>query len=274
MLIDTGENRRERRLELDWQEHVEVAERAARYAGEILIEMAGNVSVREKGPGDLVTSADLASQEAIRQTIFDRFPTHAFVGEESAIESASDAELVWIVDPLDGTSNYVLGLEFFAVSIGLVRHGTPVVGVIYDPTQRRCFRATDQGGAYLDGQPIHVSQVSTLRNALLVTGFPPGMRGRDDLLRLFEEYCAESHSVRRLGSAALDLAYVACGKFDGFYAPNLRPWDAAAGVLLVQEAGGTITNLDGSPYNLYTPDILATNARIHDAMVNIANSMR
>jgi myo-inositol-1(or 4)-monophosphatase len=259
---------------MDWQEHCELAELAARRAGTILIDMAGKVSVREKGPGDLVTSADLASQEAIRETILDRFPSHAFLGEESAIRTPPTAEFRWIVDPLDGTSNYVHGLEFYAVSIGLEHRGTPVVGVIYEPTSKRCFRATAGNGAYLNAELIRVSEVTSLKSALLVTGFPPGMRGRADLLRLFEDFCAASHSVRRLGSAALDLAYVACGRFDGFYAPNLNPWDAAAGVVIVREAGGHVSNLDGSNYDLYTPDILATNSHIHDAMLAVLLASR
>jgi myo-inositol-1(or 4)-monophosphatase len=233
--------------------------------------MAGKVSVREKGRGDLVTSADIASQEAIRETLLTAFPAHTFLGEESTVGPDPTADFRWIVDPLDGTSNYVHGLEFYAVSIGLEHRGELVAGVIYDPAAARCFKATTGGGAFLNDTPIRVSRVDALRSALLVTGFPPGMRGRADLLRLFEEFCSESHSVRRLGSAALDLAYVACGRFDGFYAPNLHPWDAAAGAVIVREAGGLVTNLDGSPYTLYTHDILATNGCIHQAMVDVSN---
>lgn len=240
----------------------------------MLLEMSGKVSVREKGRGDLVTSADLAAQELIREIVLGAFPTDAFLGEESvgAVESAADFR--WIVDPLDGTSNYVHGLEFYAVSIGLEYRGNLVVGVVYEPVRDRCFRAADGAGATLNGTPIHVSEVDSLGSALLVTGFPPGMRGRADLLRLFEEFCCESHSVRRLGSAALDLVYVASGQFDGFYAPNLNPWDAAAGIVIVREAGGRITNLDGTPYSLETPDILASNGAIHDAMVEVSNRCR
>ena len=257
---------------MDLQRFCDVAEQAARCAGAILLDMAGKFSVREKGRGDLVTSADLASQEAIRETLLAAFPSHSFLGEESTVAPDPAADFRWIVDPLDGTSNYVHGLEFYAVSIGLEHRGELIAGVIYDPAAARCFKATAGGGAFLNDSPIRVSSVDFLRSALLVTGFPPGMRGRADLLRLFEEFCSESHSVRRLGSAALDLAYVACGRFDGFYAPNLHPWDAAAGAVIVREAGGLVTNLDGSPYNLYTPDILATNCRIHDAMVGVAAS--
>jgi myo-inositol-1(or 4)-monophosphatase len=255
---------------MDLNHFCDVAECAARRAGAILMEMADTISVREKGRGDLVTSADFASQEAIRETLLGAFPAHTFLGEESRGERPAAGEFHWIVDPLDGTSNYVHGLELYAVSIGLEFQGGLVVGVIYDPAADRCFRATAGGGAFLNGERIRVSTVASLRDSLLVTGFPPGLRGRSDLLRLFEEFCAESHSVRRLGSAALDLAYVACGRFDGFYAPNLHPWDAAAGVVIVREAGGQVTNLDGTPYNLYTPDILASNGPIHEAMLAVA----
>ena len=256
---------------MDLQRFCEVAQHAARRGGAILLDMAGTRSVREKGRGDLVTSANLASQDAIRDTLLTAFPSHTFLGEESTVGPDPAADFRWIVDPLDGTSNYVHGLEFYAVSIGLEHRGELIAGVIYDPAADRCFRATAGGGAFLNDSPIRVSSVDSLRAALLVTGFPPGMRGRADLLRLFEEFCSESHSVRRLGSAALDLAYVACGRFDGFYAPNLHPWDAAAGALLVREAGGLVTNLDGSPYDLYTPDILASNGRLHHSMVDVSN---
>ncbi len=236
--------------------------------------MAGRASVREKGRGDLVTTADFAAQDLIRTTVLAEFPSHAFIGEESKDGPPPDADYRWIVDPLDGTSNYVHGFEFYSVSIALEARGQLIAGVVYDPSADRCFHATAGDGAYLNNERITVSAVSDLRHALLVTGFPPGLRGRADLLRLFEEFCAESHSVRRLGSAALDLAYVACGRFDGFYAPNLHCWDAAAGVLILREAGGRVTNLDGSPYDLYTPDILATNGRIHEAMVDVAGRVR
>ncbi len=254
---------------MDFQKCALVAEQAARKAGSILLDMAGKVSIREKGRGDLVTSADLASQEAIRETLLTTFPSHSFLGEESPAASNPAAEARWIVDPLDGTSNYVHGLEFYAVSIGLEFRGELVVGVIFDPAGNRCFSAIAGGGAFVNGEPIRVSTASTLRESLLVTGFPPGMRGRTDLLRLFQEFCSECHSVRRLGSAALDLAYVACGRFDGFYAPNLHPWDAAGGVVIVREAGGRVTNLDGSPYRLETPDILASNGLIHTPMIQV-----
>lgn len=259
---------------MDLKRFCAVAEHAARRAGAILLDMAGKVSVREKGRGDLVTTADLASQESIRETLLTAFPSHTFLGEESIAAPDPAADFRWIVDPLDGTSNYVHGLEFFAVSIGLEHRGEQIVGVIYDPSADRCFKATAGGGAFLNDAPIRVSAVDSLRAALLVTGFPPGMRDRADLLRLFEEFCSESHSVRRLGSAALDLAYVASGRFDGFYAPNLHPWDAAAGAVIVREAGGRVTNLDGTPYNLYTPDILASNGAIHGAMVCVAARFR
>jgi myo-inositol-1(or 4)-monophosphatase len=259
---------------LELSHYCDVAERAARRAGAILREMAGKFSVREKGHGDLVTSADLAAQEAIQQSLLAEFPDHAFLGEESREAPDPAAEFRWIVDPLDGTTNYVHGVDFYAVSIGLERRGELIAGVIFEPAAERCFRATYGGGAFLDGKPIRVSEIVELRRALLLTGFPPNLRGRDDLWALFQEFCSESHSVRRLGSAALDLANVASGRFEGFYSTNLHCWDAAAGVLLVREAGGQVTKLDGSPYSLYTADMLATNGLVHQAMVEVAQRMR
>lgn len=247
-----------------------VAEWAARRAGQVLLDMRADATIREKGPGDLVTSADLAAQDVIRRTIHDRFPTHRILGEEGSAEPDPHSEFRWIVDPLDGTSNYVHRFEFFAVSIAAEHRGELLAGVIFDPTAKRCFTAWRCGGAWLNGQPIRVSPVTELRQALLCTGFPARMRGRRDLLALFEEFCSESHAVRRLGSAALDLAYVAMGSFDGFYSTHLHAWDAAAGVLLVREAGGCVTRLDGSAYDVDTPDILASNGRVHDAMSQLA----
>ena len=262
---------RQQEIGLDLEHYSEVAEQAARRGGEILLGKAETFSVRERGPSDLVTSADLASQQAIRQTILAEFPEHTFLGEEGPEEPDPEAQYRWIVDPLDGTTNYVHRLEFFCVSIALELRGELVVGVIYDPNADRCFKATRGGGAVLNGQAIRVSQVSELRQALLVTGFPPAMHKRPDLLRLFADYSALCHSVRRLGSAALDLAYVAWGRLDGFYSTNLHSWDAAAGAVIVREAGGQISNLDGTAYDLYTPDILASNGLVHQAMVLVAS---
>ena len=258
---------------MDLRHLCETAEEAARQGGKILIEMADDFSVREKGLSDLVTSADLASQAAIRKRILEEFPQHTFLGEEGNEQPDPDAEYRWIVDPLDGTTNYVHGLEFFAVSIGLEFRGDLIVGVIYDPSFDRCFKATLGGGAFVADKAIRASQVDQLREALLVTGFPPGKHLRTEQVRLFVEYSTRSHSVRRLGSAALDLAYVACGRFEGFYSTSLQSWDAAAGALIVQEAGGQISNLDGTSYDLYTPDILATNGGIHEAMVEISKNV-
>ena len=254
---------------MDLQHYGEVAEQAARRAGAILRKMASEFSVREKGRGDLVTTADVASQEAIRQVLLGEFPNHAFVGEEGQQKPDPTAEFRWIVDPLDGTSNYVHGVEFYAVSIGLEARGQLVAGVIYDPNADHCFKATAGGGAFLNLQPIRVSQVSRLRDALIVTGFPPNIRGRADLWRLFEEFCSESHSVRRLGSSALDLAYVAWGRFDAFYSLNHHCWDVAAGVLILREAGGHVTNLTGSTHDLYAPSILATNGLVHQEAIAV-----
>lgn len=249
-----------------------IATAAAIEAGELLLEYRGKVRARQKGPGDVVTRADFESQALIRQRIKDAFPDHDFLGEEQTSDQEENrtASVRWLVDPLDGTANYVHGLDLFAVSIAAVSGNDPLVGVIHAPALKETYEAIRGGGATLNGQSIHVSDVSRLEDALLVTGFPPRPQRRPELLRLYGEFCDISHAVRRLGSAALDLAYVAAGRFDGFYAVHLHAWDCAAGVLLVREAGGLVTRINGSPFDLYQPDLLASNGRIHRQMVEVA----
>jgi myo-inositol-1(or 4)-monophosphatase len=252
---------------------LEAAIEAAEAGGQLLLDLRGRVKPEPKGPGDVVTRADRAAEALIRQILMAKFPTHHFLGEEGGASSEqtwTPGQLRWIVDPLDGTANYVHGLEFFAVSVALELDGAVLVGVVYAPLLRQRFTALRGGGARLNGETLHVSDVEHLSRALLVTGFPPKLERRPELLKLFEGYCSRSHAVRRLGSAALGLAYVAAGKFDGFYATHLHAWDAAAGVLLVEEAGGNVTKLDGSPFQLFEPDLLATNGKIHDQMIAVA----
>ncbi len=252
---------------------------AARVGGDVLLRYRGRVKARQKAPGDVVTKADVEAEEAIRRFLLEQFPEHAFLGEEGA--AAGDAEagatgpatVRWVVDPLDGTANYLHGLDLFAVSIAATVGTDVEVGVIYAPATDELYYAAREQGAWLNGEQIHVSAVHELSAALLVTGFPPRPRRRPELLELFAAFCEASHAVRRLGSAALDLAYVAAGRFDGFYATHLHAWDCAAGVLLVQEAGGRVTKLDGTVFDLYEPDLLATNGLIHDQMVAIARKI-
>ncbi len=247
---------------------------AARLAGDILLRYRGRVKARQKGPGDVVTKADVEAEEAIRQFLLDRFPSHGFLGEEGGGSGMpASAPVRWIVDPLDGTANYLHGLDLFAVSIAAETDQGIEVGVIYGPAVQELYYAAREQGAWLNGEQIHVSAVPDLSNALLVTGFPPRPKRRPELLELFAAFCEASHAVRRLGSAALDLAYVAAGRFDGFYATHLNAWDCAAGVLLVTEAGGRVTQLDGSPFDLYVPDLLASNGLIHDQMIAVARQV-
>jgi len=243
---------------------------AARTAGEILLRYRGRVKARQKGPNDLVTKADLEAEAAIRDYLLQHYPEHGFLGEESPELAPPSGELRWIVDPLDGTANYLHGLDLFATSIAAESPKGLLLGVIYAPALDELYYAAREQGAWCNGERIHVSTVHELANALLVTGFPPRPRRRPELLELFAAYCEATHAVRRLGSAAMDLAYVAAGRFDGFYATHLHAWDCAAGVLLIEEAGGRISKLNGEPFDLYTPDLLASNGLIHDEMIRIA----
>ncbi|MET0649590.1 MAG: inositol monophosphatase family protein, partial [Pyrinomonadaceae bacterium] len=180
-----------------------------------------------------------------------------------------DSEHKWIIDPLDGTTNYAHGYPVFCVSIALEHEGRIVVGVVYDPTRGELFAAERGEGATLNGRRIHASETSELNRALICTGFPYDVRERTNFERHFRDFIMKAQSVRRDGAAALDLAYVAAGRFDGFYEEGLRPWDVAAGVLLVEEAGGRVTHYDGSPFHIYKPPIAASNGLVHDAMLAI-----
>ncbi|HEX8853853.1 MAG TPA: inositol monophosphatase family protein, partial [Pyrinomonadaceae bacterium] len=175
----------------------------------------------------------------------------------------------WIIDPLDGTTNYAHGYPCFCVSVALEHAGRIVIGVIYDPVRDETFAAERGEGATLNGRRVSVSNVSDLNRALLCTGFPYDVRSRSDFARHFYNFIMQAQAVRRDGSAALDLAYVACGRFDGFWEEGLRPWDVAAGVLLVEEAGGRVSRYDGSPFNVYTPPIMVSNNLIHEEMMRV-----
>jgi myo-inositol-1(or 4)-monophosphatase len=191
------------------------------------------------------------------------------LAEESGASAEGQSEWRWIIDPLDGTTNYAHGYPCFCVSIALEQAGTLELGVIYDPLREELFAARRGDGATLNGRPIRVSEVSEMNRAMLCTGFPYNVRERDDFARHFSNFIMRAQAVRRDGSAALDLAYVACGRFDGFWEEGLRPWDVAAGVLLIQEAGGRSSHYDGAPFDIYTPPIIASNGLIHEEMMSI-----
>jgi myo-inositol-1(or 4)-monophosphatase len=252
---------------------LDFAIQTAREAGRVLAEKFGRaIRVSNKGDIDLVTEADIASERLIVERIRSYHPRHAILTEESGDVVALgdvDSEYKWIIDPLDGTTNYAHGYPCFCVSIALEHEGRVVVGVVYDPTRDELFAAERGGGATLNGRSLHVSETSELNDALLCTGFPYDVRDRGDFARHFRNFIMRAQSVRRDGAAALDLAYVAAGRFDAFYEEGLRPWDVAAGVLLVEEAGGRVTHYDGSPFRVYTPPIAASNGLIHEAMLDV-----
>lgn len=255
----------------------EVAERAARVGGAILQSMRGRVRPREKSPRDFVTEADLASQAAIREVILGAFPDHAFVGEEDVGPVTSLDELLakatrpcWIVDPLDGTANYIHGLQTYAVSIAVVLGREIVAGVVFDPASNECFWATAGGGAFLGPDRIRASDCRTVRDALLVASFPPKVEPGSDEVTRFLNVLYECHSLRRLGSAALNLAYLAAGRVDGYWAASVKAWDVAAGVLLAREAGAIVTRDDGTPFDLCQPRFVATaTPPLHEELVRL-----
>ncbi|HTH51202.1 MAG TPA: inositol monophosphatase family protein [Pyrinomonadaceae bacterium] len=244
----------------------------ARDAGRILLERYGRThTVTKKGDINLVTEADLASEQLIIERIKSHFPKHAVLAEESGDAVAVDgsSEWKWIIDPLDGTTNFAHGYPCFAVTIAAERNGEIVVGVTHDPTRNETFAAERGKGATLNNKPIRVSDTDELGNALIVTGFPYDFKKRENFSRHLTTFLLKSRGVRRDGSAAIDMAYVACGRFDGFWEEGLNPWDMAAGVLLIEEAGGQVTGYGGSSFTIYNPPMLATNGLIHDQMASI-----
>jgi myo-inositol-1(or 4)-monophosphatase len=246
----------------------------ARDAGAILNDRLGRaLQVSNKGDIDLVTEADLASEKLIVERINSHYPRHAILAEESG---ASEDELAsgksdwkWIIDPLDGTTNYAHGYPCFCVSIALERAGAIEVAVIYDPMRDEMFAAERGQGATLNDRRIRVSAVEDLNSAMLCTGFPYNVRERLDFARDFANFTMEAQAVRRDGSAAIDLAYIACGRFDGFWEDGLKPWDVAAGVLLIEEAGGRVSDFTGSALDIYSPKVLASNGLVHDSMMRV-----
>lgn len=249
---------------------LDIAIRAAREAGELLrAGMGRRIEITHKGPVDLVTEIDLASEQLIRGLISTHYPRHAVLGEEEG-EVAGSAEYRWIIDPLDGTTNYAHGYPAFCVSIAVEYRDEVIVGVVYDPTRDELFAAERGAGATLNNLPIRVSDTAPLKQALLATGFPYDISTeRFTNLENFRNFYLNAQAVRRAGSAALDLCYVACGRFDGFWELGLKAWDMAAGTLLVREAGGHVTAIDGGPFVLERNECVASNGRIHAEMLGV-----
>lgn len=244
----------------------------ARDAGHVLADRIGrSLQITNKGDIDLVTEADLAAEQLIVERIKSYYPRHAILAEESGETTAAGgkSEWKWIVDPLDGTTNYAHGYPCFCVSIGLERAGRMEIGVVYDPMRDELFAAERGQGATLNDRRIRVSDVTDLNRAMVCTGFPYDVREHGQFARNFHNFIMQAQAVRRDGSAALDLAYVACGRFDGFWEEGLKPWDVAAGVLLIEEAGGTVSRYDGREFDIYTPPIVASNGLIHQAMMDV-----
>ncbi|MGD9974722.1 MAG: inositol monophosphatase family protein [Desulfatirhabdiaceae bacterium] len=249
-----------------------VAIGAAYQAGAVLRHYLGNIHhLKKKADIDLVSEADVEAEAVIIKTIHQAFPDHAIVAEESGA-CGSTSHYRWIVDPLDGTTNFAHQLGLFSVSIGFEENGEMAVGVVLNPVTGELFTAIAGKGAELNGNPIHTSRTTRVVESLLVTGFPYNFKEILNPVMMRMTRCLmAAQGVRRLGSAALDLCYVACGRFDGFWEQNLKPWDVAAGSIIAREAGATITNFSNHPFMVDSPELLATNGRIHDAMLELLN---
>ena len=258
----------------DQQTFRDTAVRAAKAAGKLLRQsFAKEIRIEYKGAVNLVTEADRAAEAVIVETIRRWFPDHRFLAEEGGeYAPAGPAESIhkWIIDPLDGTTNFAHTFPMFCVSIALETRGEVVLGIVYDPLHEELFMAEFGRGVTLNGRPIHVSKVEKLNGSLLVTGFAYDVReNRVNNLDHFGNFSMRAQGVRRTGSAALDLCYVACGRLDGFWEMKLSPWDTAAGQLIVREAGGRVTTFSGEPYSIDMKEILATNGKIHSEMIEV-----
>ena len=251
---------------------IQLAIEAALEAGKFLKESIGNIKNVETKFGqetNLVTEIDKKSEELIIGMIRKKYPDHDFLAEESGSHDQK-SEYRWIIDPLDGTLNFTHGVPLYSVSIGVERRGEIIAGVVYEPNLGELFTAEKGKGAFLNQKPIRVSKVDRLIESMLVTGFPYTIRDNpDNAVQHFVNMLMKAQGIRRLGSAAVDLAYVACGRFEGFWEVSLSPWDMAAGVLLVQEAGGRFTDFQGSASSVYSKQVLATNGLVHDMLVEI-----
>lgn len=242
-------------------------ESIAREAGALLMgHFRRHVKIEYKGDVDLVTVADRESEALILDRIRRHFPSHDVMGEEGTrIETGSNYK--WYVDPLDGTTNFAHSFPVFCVSLAVEHNGQRIAGVVYDPTRDELFAAEKGNGARLNGESIHVSSTPRLADSLVATGFPSHKRHKNPNIYFYHQITLRSHGVRRAGSAALDLCNVAAGRFDGFWEFNLNPWDTAAGVLLVEEAGGRVTDFSGGPFQIASRETLASNGLIHDALL-------
>jgi myo-inositol-1(or 4)-monophosphatase len=241
------------------------------HAGDVMISRFGTgMRVDKKGTIDLVTEVDVAIERRFRAMVSARFPGHAVLGEELGGSAAPPPGPCWVFDPIDGTTNFAHGLPIFCASLALEIDGVAEVAAVYDPTRRELFTAERGGGAFLNGRRLQVSDAASLVDALLVTGFPYDVHERvDEIVGLFAAFVGRARAVRRLGSAAIDLCYVAAGRMDGFWETDLKPWDIAGGALIVAEAGGRVTTMSGDPFASRAGQVLATNTLLHDAMLAV-----
>jgi len=249
---------------------LDFAIRVAEEAGRLLRDRVGTtIDIGLKGDINIVTDVDLASERLIREAIASHYPRHQVLGEEGGLaDSGSDYR--WVVDPLDGTTNFAHGFPMFAVSIALEYKSQTILGVVYDPMRDELFAAERGAGATLNRRPIRVSKTAELTRSLLSTGFPYDIRTSSlNNLDHWKNFAMNAQALRRIGSAALDLCYVACGRFDGFWELNLGAWDSAAGALMVEEAGGLVTDFSGQPFSNYEPETLASNGLIHQPMMQV-----
>ena len=246
---------------------------AGKKAGTILLDYArSGFRVEHKNPINLVTDADHAAEQCIINHLRAQFPTHGFLAEEQGRIDRSPSPYLWIIDPLDGTTNFAHSYPAYCVSIGLEFHGRCILGVVFDPTRDELFTAVQHGGAHLNGQPIQVSNTTVLNDSLLVTGFAYDIRDTPrNNLDHFATFALKVQGLRRTGSAALDLCYVAAGRFDGFWEVRLSPWDMAAGSVIVQEAGGRLSDFRGNTLSIYDQELVASNNHIHHAMLTVLN---
>lgn len=249
-----------------------VLNEALERSGKVLKKYTGHVTIRYKGRANLVTQADEQSQRTILDIITTKLPDHDYLAEESA-QRRTGSDYLWVIDPLDGTTNYAHGYPAFCISIGLLHKGKPLIAGVYDPSRDECFTAEAGKGTLLNGKKIHVSKINKLNEALLVSGFAYDRAERSKFyVEFFRRFMIQCHDVRRSGTAALDMAWVAAGRVDGFWEFKLAPWDVAAGLLLVKEAGGAVTDFDGKTWSgleTFGRQTLATNGRVHKEMLGV-----
>ena len=249
--------------------YLETAQALAREAGAVITGFAGrNIGFELKGAYDLVTAADRASEKLIVECLRKTFPTHAVVAEEGGAHEGS-SEYRWYVDPLDGTTNFAHGFPVYNVTLALEHAGQVIAGVVFDPTRDEMFAAERGSGAFLNGRRVRVTKTALLEHSLAATGFPSRKRHHNINIHFYYQLAMVSHGVRRPGAAAIDMAYVACGRLDLFWEFGLNPWDMAAGSLLVEEAGGVVTDMHGAPLDLRGPHVLADNGALHEETVTL-----